>query len=72
MMDNGIAVIVYEKDADGELRCIDERIWTAAMVTSLEHINFITTGKQEYKTLEGRLNLDTGKLEILVVAVRNE
>ncbi|REE54737.1 hypothetical protein A8990_1776 [Paenibacillus taihuensis] len=72
MMDNGIAVIVYEKDADGELNRIDERIWTTAMITSLEHINFITIGNQEFKTLEGRLNLDSGKLEILVVAVRNE
>ncbi|SEM80025.1 hypothetical protein [Paenibacillus sp. OV219] len=71
-MDNGIAVIVVEKEPDGQLRHIDERTWSTAMITSLEHINFITIGNQEYKTIEGRLNLDAGKLEILVVAVRNE
>ncbi|AZN42011.1 hypothetical protein [Paenibacillus albus] len=71
-MDNGIAVIVVEKESDGQLRRIDERTWTTAMIASLEHTNFITIGNQEYKTIEGRLNLDAGKLEILVVAVRNE
>ncbi|QHW31062.1 hypothetical protein GZH47_09465 [Paenibacillus rhizovicinus] len=71
-MDNTISVIVYEKSEDGSLRAIDERTWTTAMVVSLEHVNYITIGNQEYKTLEGRLNLDTGMLEILVVAMRNE
>ncbi|MBB6730724.1 hypothetical protein [Cohnella zeiphila] len=71
-MNNDIAVILLEKLPEGDLRQIDERIWTPGMVTSLEHVNYITVGGSEYETLEGRLNLDKGKLEILVVPVRNE
>lgn len=71
-MNNDIAVILLEKLPEGELRQIDERLWTPGMVSALEHVNYVTVGGREYETLEGRLNLDSGKLEILVVPVRNE
>lgn len=70
-MDNGIAVILYEKEPEGSLRRIDERTWSTSMIASLEHINYITVSGREYETLEGRLNLDNGKLEILVVPMQN-
>ncbi|NBD23142.1 hypothetical protein [Paenibacillus glycinis] len=71
-MDNGISVVLYEKSAGGELIRIDERTWSLNMVASLEHVNYITVGAREYETLEGRLNLDNGKLEILVVPMQND
>ncbi|MBO7742902.1 hypothetical protein I8J29_01750 [Paenibacillus sp. MWE-103] len=71
-MEHGIGVILYEKEADGGLAKIDERDWTPAMVASLEHVNYITVGGREYETLEGRMNLDSGKLEILVVPMRTD
>ncbi|MDG0813910.1 hypothetical protein [Cohnella rhizosphaerae] len=70
-MDNGIAVILYKKDLDDSLVVVDERAWTLNMIASLEHVNFITISGQEYETEEGRLNLDTGKLEILVTPTEN-
>ncbi|WP_123040196.1 hypothetical protein [Cohnella candidum] len=70
-MGNEMVVVLYEKLAGGELGQIDERTWTLNMVAALEHVNYVTVGGQEYETVEGRLNLDTGKLEILVVPMRN-
>jgi hypothetical protein len=71
LVDNGINVILYEKKPNGDLHEIDERIWNINMIASLEHVNYVTVGDTEYETIEGRLNLDKGKLEILVVPMRN-
>ncbi|MDI4645977.1 hypothetical protein [Cohnella hashimotonis] len=71
-MDNGISVYLMEKNEAGELKRIDERTWTLNMVAALEHVNYITVGGFEYETVEGRLNLDSGKLEILVVRTGTE
>ncbi|CAM3432221.1 MULTISPECIES: hypothetical protein [Paenibacillus] len=71
MLDNGMNVILFEKKPDGELRQIEERTWTMNMVTALEHVNYIVAGGQEYETIEGRLNVDSGKLELLLVPMRN-
>lgn len=70
-LDNGIAVILYKKDLDDNLVIVDERTWTLNMIASLEHVNYITISGQEYETVEGRLNLDSGKLEILVTPTEN-
>lgn len=70
-MGNEMVVVLYEKLAGGELGRIDERMWTLNMVASLEHVNYVTVGGREYETVEGRLNLDNGKLEILVVPMKN-
>jgi len=64
-------VILYEKAADGELKQIDGRMWNSSMIASLEHVNYVTVGGVEYETVEGRLNLDTGRLEVLVVRMQN-
>lgn len=71
-MDNGIGVILLEKMPDGTLRHIEERTWNMNMIASLEHVNYIIVGNQEYETVEGRLNVDLGKLELLLVTMRKE
>ena len=71
-MDNEMTVALYEKQPDGGLLRIDERMWSRAMIASLEHVNYVTVNGREYETLEGRLNLDTGRLEILVVSMRTD
>jgi hypothetical protein len=71
-MDNGMGVILLEKMSDGTLKQIEERIWSMNMIASLEHVNYIIVGNQEYETVEGRLNVDQGKLELLLVPMRNE
>lgn len=71
-MDYGMNVILFEKRADGELVQIEERAWTMNMVAALEHVNYIVVGGREYETIEGRLNVDTGKLELLLVPMRND
>lgn len=70
-MDNGIGVILLEKMPDGTLRHIEERVWNMNMIASLEHVNYIIVGNQEYETVEGRLNVDLGKLELLLVTMHN-
>ncbi|MGF7046031.1 hypothetical protein J2T13_000493 [Paenibacillus sp. DS2015] len=71
-MDNGMSVILFEKMPDGELRVIEERTWSMNMITALQHVNYLVLGSREYETVEGRLNVDEGKLELLVVPMRNE
>ncbi|MBH5319975.1 hypothetical protein I6N90_19425 [Paenibacillus sp. GSMTC-2017] len=68
-MDQGIKVVLMEKSANGELRQIEERIWTMNMVSALEHANYIVVGNREYETIEGRLNVDLGRLELLLVPI---
>jgi hypothetical protein len=62
-------VIVLEKHAEGGPAAIDERDWPEEWLASLEHANYMIVNGQEYEMLEGRLNLDRGALELLVVPV---
>jgi hypothetical protein len=71
-LDNGIHVSLLEKMPDGTLRHIEQRVWQMNMIASLEHVNYIVVGNKEYETVEGRLNVDEGKLELLLVSMRNE
>lgn len=70
-MDLGMNVVLMEKSATGELRQIEEQIWTSNMIAALEHVNYIVVGGTEYETIEGRLNLDLGRLELLVVPMQS-
>ncbi|AIQ55355.1 hypothetical protein [Paenibacillus sp. FSL R7-0331] len=69
-MDNGLSVVLFEKLPEGDLRVIEERMWSMNMITALEHVNYIVVGSREYETVEGRLNVDQGKLELLLVPMR--
>ncbi|GIP47692.1 hypothetical protein D3C76_325670 [compost metagenome] len=71
-MDNGLSVKLYEKLPDGELRELEERVWSANMVAALEHVNYLVVGNREFETVEGRLNVDEGKLELLLVPIVHE
>ncbi|GJM81858.1 hypothetical protein MJ257_14960 [Paenibacillus timonensis] len=71
-MDNGMSVKLYEKLPDGELRELEERVWSANMVAALEHVNYLVVGNREFETVEGRLNVDEGKLELLLVPITHE
>ncbi|MEC0168678.1 hypothetical protein P4I20_00660 [Paenibacillus graminis] len=71
-MDNGMNVILFEKMPEGELRVIEERTWSMNMIAALEHVNYIVVGSREYEAVEGRLNVDAGKLELLLVPMRTE
>nr|WP_025701295.1 hypothetical protein [Paenibacillus forsythiae] len=71
-MDTGMSVVLYEKMPDGSLNAIEERVWSANMIASLEHANYLVVGGREFETVEGRLNLDEGKLELLLVPMRTE
>ena len=66
-MDNGMSVILMEKMLDGELRVLEERMWSTNMIAALQHVNYLVVGGLEYETVEGRLNVDEGKLELLLV-----
>lgn len=69
-MDNGMRVILFEKLPEGDLNKIEERVWSMNMVTALEHVNYIVVGGREFETVEGRLNVDEGTLELLLVPMR--
>lgn len=71
-MDNGMRVILFEKLPEGELNKIEERVWSMNMVTALEHVNYIVVQGREFETVEGRLNVDEGTLELLLVPMRTE
>ncbi|MHA6480656.1 hypothetical protein ACX1C1_01760 [Paenibacillus sp. strain BS8-2] len=70
-MEQGINVVLMEKTATGELRKIEERVWSMNMVAALEHVNYIVVGDREYETVEGRLNVDLGSLELLLVPMQS-
>jgi len=72
ILENGMGVVLLEKLSDGTLKQIEERTWSMNMIASLEHVNYIIVGAIEYETVEGRLNVDQGKLELLLVPLRNE
>lgn len=65
-------VIMMEKNRDGSLIPIDEREWSLEMLESLHHVNYCVINGREYQTLEGRLNIDKGQIELLVVKMQNE
>lgn len=67
-----MSVILFEKLPEGDLRVIEERVWSMNMITALEHVNYLVVGSREYETVEGRLNVDQGKLELLLVPMRTE
>lgn len=67
-----MSVILFEKMPEGGLRLIEERMWSMNMVTALQHVNYLVVGSLEYETVEGRLNVDEGKLELLLVPMRSE
>jgi hypothetical protein len=72
IVDNGMSVILFEKMPEGVLRVIEERTWSMNMIAALEHVNYLVVGSREYETVEGRLNVDEGKLELLLVPMRSE
>lgn len=67
-----MTVVLLQKLPGGELRKIDERQWTRDMMNALHHINYLTVGGEEYETIEGRLNVERGIVELLLVPVRKE
>ncbi|MDR0269036.1 hypothetical protein [Paenibacillus sp.] len=69
-MGNDMTVILTEKMPNGELREIEERYWSMNLIAALEHVNYLVVQGQEYETIEGRLNVDKGKLELLLVRIR--
>jgi hypothetical protein len=72
MVDNGMNVVLIEKMPEGDLRVIEERKWSMNMVAALEHVNYLVVGSREYEAVEGRLNVDEGKLELLLVPMHSE
>ncbi|CAM4515022.1 MAG: hypothetical protein E7L01_16590 [Paenibacillus macerans] len=67
-----MSVKLYEKLPDGELRELEERTWSANMVAALEHVNYLVVGNREYEAVEGRLNVDEGKLELLLIPIAHD
>ncbi|MCM3703631.1 hypothetical protein [Paenibacillus sp. TH7-28] len=67
-----MSVKLYEKMPDGELRELEERTWSANMVAALEHVNYLVVGNREYEAVEGRLNVDEGKLELLLIPIAHD
>lgn len=67
----GMNVVLMEKSATGELRKIEDRVWSTNMIAALEHVNYIVVGGREYETIEGRLNVDLGTLELLLVPMQS-
>lgn len=65
-------VIILLKRQDGEPAAIDERDWSQEMLASIEHANYVVVKGQEYEMVEGRLDLDKGALEVLVVPAETE
>lgn len=63
-------VIIIEKMENGDLIPIDEREWSTWMIAMLEHANYILVLDKEYEMVEGRLNVSTGKMEIMVISIR--
>ncbi|GGA24368.1 hypothetical protein GCM10010917_06510 [Paenibacillus physcomitrellae] len=70
-MEQQMSVVLFEKLPDGEVREMEERLWSTNMIAALEHVNYLIVGGSEYETVEGRLNVDEGKLELLLVPVRH-
>jgi hypothetical protein len=63
-------VVIIEKMENGDLVQIDERDWNTWMISMLEHSNYLLVADKEYEMVEGRLNVSTGKMEIMVISIR--
>lgn len=63
-------VVIIEKMENGSLVQIDERDWNTWMISMLEHANYLVVEDKEYEMVEGRLNVSTGKMEIMVISIR--
>ncbi len=64
-------VVLYQKLETGELFLLEERLWSRTMVAALDHVNYLIVDGSEFETVEGRLNVDEGKLELLLVSVKH-
>ncbi|EGL15399.1 MULTISPECIES: hypothetical protein [Paenibacillus] len=62
-------VLIIEKLENGELKTIDERTWNTTMLAMMEHANFLLVGGKEYEMIEGRLDVENQKLEVLVLPI---
>ncbi|MFD0960101.1 hypothetical protein [Paenibacillus chungangensis] len=71
-MDQGLNVVLIEKLPGGEMKEIETRRWSMNMVSSLEHVNYLVVSDQEYETIEGRLNVDQERLELLLVKMKHD
>jgi hypothetical protein len=40
------------------------------MIAMLEHANYLLVQDKEYEMVEGRLNVNTGKMEIMVISIQ--
>ncbi len=67
-----MSVKLYEKLPGGELKELEERVWSGNMIAALEHVNYLVVDKREFETVEGRLNVDEGKLELLLVPIAHD
>lgn len=65
-------VLITEKLESGELTELDQREWSREMLVALESANYLLVHGKEYEMIEGRLNVDLGVMEILVIAVKQE
>ncbi|MFS0837049.1 hypothetical protein [Paenibacillus sp. 1P03SA] len=65
-------VLIIEKLENGELKTIDERNWNAAMLSLMEHANFLLVGGKEYEMIEGRLDVENQRLEVLVLPINKQ
>ncbi|GKS10835.1 hypothetical protein [Paenibacillus chitinolyticus] len=65
-------VLIIEKLENGELKTIDERNWNATMLAMMEHANFLFVGGKEYEMIEGRLDVENQKLEVLVLPINKQ
>ncbi|WP_438444735.1 hypothetical protein [Gorillibacterium sp. sgz5001074] len=65
-------VVIMEKKDNGELTMVDSRDWNDSMIAMLNHSNYLLVQGKEYEMVEGRLNVDTQMMELLVLAVKSE
>jgi hypothetical protein len=65
-----VKVNLTEKFESGELKELDQREWSQDMLISLNHANYLLVNNKEYEMIEGRLNVSSGALEVLVIAVK--
>ncbi|MDF2926829.1 MAG: hypothetical protein K0R57_5743 [Paenibacillaceae bacterium] len=65
-------VVITEKTAAGQLIPVDARDWNDQMIAMLNHSNYLLLSGKEYEMVEGRLNINEGYMELLVLAVGNE
>jgi hypothetical protein len=64
-------VVISEKLDTGEMRELDQRQWSQEMLVSLNNTNYLLVNEREYEMVEGRLNVDQGLMEVLVVAAKS-